>query len=123
MRLDCGHQIKKTSTAFGKMDGKTLCYPCCAKVDKKWMMEKGRIDLYLTLKKTTDIDSKYRLIVSNWPNSLVFPCTEARYGRHNWGICRTDVWFDGPDGHIWHGVNYGDHTEIVHCKRTMKRWK
>ena len=34
---------------------------------------------------------------------------------------RLDVWFYGPDGYIWHGVQYGDNTQIVHCKRSSER--
>lgn len=33
---------------------------------------------------------------------------------------RTDVWFTGPDGGYWHGVNIGD-NQIVRCTRRKSR--
>jgi hypothetical protein len=41
-------------------------------------------------------------------------------GRHNIAGVRYDVWFRGPDGHVWWGVQYGDMTQICHCKRTKE---
>ena len=31
-----------------------------------------------------------------------------------------DVWFIGPDGKEWHGVQYGDLTQVCHCRRVGK---
>jgi len=30
----------------------------------------------------------------------------------------TNVWFTGPDHHVWHGIHIGDFNQLVHCKRT-----
>lgn len=65
----------------------------------------------------------FDFVIGNWPGTLTFKATGVTRGRHNWGIPRWDVWFNGPDGHVWHGVNYGNNTQIVHCRRTAKRWK
>ena len=70
------------------------------------MRNHGKIALYLTDEGVT-----------NWPASLVFPVRYRRIGRHNWAGKRYDVWFTGPDGKPWHGTQYGDNTQIIHCKR------
>jgi hypothetical protein len=74
------------------------------------MKDEGRITLYLT------DDGR----VTNWPNSLSFKGHVSK-GRHNIAGTRYDVWFTGPDGHRWHGTQYGDNTQICHCKRTKER--
>lgn len=45
-----------------------------------------------------------------------FRATSHSYSRNNFGAQRMDVWFTGPDGKQWHGVNIGD-NDIVRCKR------
>jgi len=45
------------------------------------------------------------------------PILRSRSGRHNIAGIRVDVWFRGPDGMPWHGVNYGHHSQLTHCKR------
>lgn len=35
-----------------------------------------------------------------------------------WTGVRYDTWFTGPDGKQWHAVQYGDNTQIAHCRRT-----
>ena len=72
------------------------------------MTEHGRIMLYLSNGE-----------VMNWPGTLRFPA-HVRKGRHNIAGSRYDVWFAGPDGFQWHGVQYGDNTQICHCKRTKQ---
>lgn len=108
--LDCGHAPSPHSdltTGYGTdRDGKTHCYACCAETDRKAMIETGRATLYLTGKELT-----------NWPGSLRFPAGYVRKGRHNIARVRYDAWFTGPDGKPWHAVQYGDSTQIAHCKR------
>lgn len=57
---------------------------------------------------------------SNWPHTLVFRA-HGQVGRHNIAGKRYDVWFNGPDGYEWHGVTYGDWTQLCHCKRTKRK--
>lgn len=83
-----------------------ICYACCGELDKKEMVEKGKTTLYLTDK-----------AITNWPNSLSFPISYRKTGRHNFAGKRYDVWFTGPDKKNWHGVTFGDNTQICHCKR------
>ena len=87
-----------------------ICYECAGKRDRQYMIDKGKICLYL------DGDK-----VSNWPGSLTFKARNIQKGCHNMAGSRYDFWFAGPDGHVWHGVQYGDNTQIAHCKRTKNK--
>jgi hypothetical protein len=89
-----------------------ICYACCAIEDIQFMDENGKATLYLT-------DNMSR--VSNWLGSLNFLVYHVKKSRHNIARFRYDVWFYGPDGFIWHGVQYGDNTQICHCRRTKKK--
>lgn len=106
------------TTGYGrdKHDNK-VCYLCCADQDKKQMMDEGKITLYLTESKSP-LQGMKPEYVSNWPGTLRFPVYHSRKGRHNFARTRTDVWFQGPDGNEWWGVLYGEHTQLIHCRRT-----
>lgn len=107
--LDCGHEPSphlSFTTGYGvDRSGRKHCYECCAKRDVADMVSTGRATLYLSNGE-----------VSNWPGSLKFRA-HVRKGRHNIARTRYDAWFTGPDGKQWHGVQYGDNTQICHCKR------
>lgn len=109
----CKKEIEYTSditTGYGtNKDGQKCCYACCAEADKQYMKENGKICLYLTKK-----DGHY--FVGNWPDSLSFSVYHIRIGRHNIAGKRYDVWFNF-DGKTWHGVTYGDNTQICYCKK------
>jgi hypothetical protein len=116
--FQCGtcHEVKPIHTnggtgyAVGPND-KLVCYDCCGKQDRQAMINNGKIALYLC----KDDSGKYK--VSNWPGTITFPC-HTRIGHHNIAGVRYDCWFAGPDGYQWHGITYGDNTQICHCKRT-----
>lgn len=55
--------------------------------------------------------------VTNWPGTLRFPLWSSKRGRHNIAGTRKDVWFKDGSGNMWHGVQYGEFTQICHCKR------
>ena len=118
--LECGHAPSAHSeftTGYGiDADGKRYCYACCAERDRADMTATGRATLYLVDSKTQGGSA-----VTNWPGSLVFECGRVRVGRHNWAGKRYDVAFIGPDGHWWRGTQYGDMTQIAHCRRTKTR--
>lgn len=123
--LDCGHPVSPHSsftTGYAVDDeGKRHCYKCCADRDRASMVEHGdskRLPLYLI--KRSNPDGTHAWYVSNWPGSLEYRCYYYRIGCHNIAGNRYDVWFVGPDDFIWHGVQYGGNTEIVHCKRTVR---
>lgn len=112
-------------------DNKKICFDCCAIEDKKYMIENGNskaLPLYLfpaknPPKKLCPGETYGIWEVSNWPGTLCFKCGAPKKSRHNIAGSRYDVWFDGPDGFIWHGVNYGKNNQIVHCKRTKEKSK
>jgi hypothetical protein len=71
------------------------------------MIDTGRAVLYLC--------ESGRL--TNWPGSLQFRAHAMKEGRHNIAGTRIDVWFIGPDGARWHGTQYGEWTQLCHCRR------
>ena len=91
-------------------EGRLVCYDCCAKQDVEYMTEHGRITLY-------DTDKG----VSNWPGTLKFAVLRRSKSRHNIAGWRYDLWFRDSEGAEWHGVRYGDMTQLVHCKRKAKQ--
>jgi hypothetical protein len=102
-----------------KIDGgkRKICFACCAKRDKKEMIESGhskRLPLYLGKGKDENWE------VSNWPGTLRFPVKARWTGNHNWyHVGKIEyVRFIGPDKKVWSGKCVGDWTQIVHCKRT-----
>ena len=117
------HNCKQTKTRTEKdgcgtgyaldRDNHKICYDCCAILDKQSMKDTGNskcLPLYL--------DSNG---VSNWCGSLKFRIRHQRNGRHNIARTRTDVWFNGPDGFVWHGTQYGDFTQVCYAKRTKEK--
>jgi len=104
----------KTSTGYGTnhLTGEKLCYECCAEQDKQFMKDNGEMTLYLSIEGT-------QAKVTNWPGTLSIPCTSYKIGRHNIAGKRYDVWFVFDD-YFWHGVQYGDNTQICHCKKTKQ---
>jgi hypothetical protein len=107
--LDCGHEPSEHesfTTGYGTdKNGKTYCYDCCAKSDMEVMRKYKAIDLYLS--------GEY---VTNWPGSLKIKVGYQRKGKHNIAGSRVDVWFTF-EGTQWHGVQYGEWTQICHCKQ------
>jgi hypothetical protein len=109
------------SSGYGlDKDNNRICYGCCAVLDKERMRQDGKITLYLTCEPASKIKSKDGRIcrgkVSNWPGTLEFIC-HTTVGNHNIAKIRYDCWFIF-EGYYWHGVTYGDNTQICHCKRT-----
>ena len=103
--------------AYGKdNEGNKVCIECCGVRDKADMIETGKATLYLTM------DKDGSNFITNWPGTLkiVLPSGAIRKGRHNIARTRYDVWFYGPDQKPWHGVQYGENTQIIHCKRIKK---
>jgi hypothetical protein len=105
------------TTGYGyTASGRKLCFACCAERDKADMVRTGRTTLYLTHEMRPENPTAKHGTVGNWPGSLVFHAT-VKKGRHNIASTRYDVWFVGPDGRDWHGVQYGENTQLCHCKR------
>ena len=120
----CNQTKSRPENSFGTgygidKDGNKVCYDCCAVKDWESMREDGRITLYLV-----NIDlTKPRLYqnpdaeVVNWPGTLRFKVVGLRRGKHNIARFRYDAWFKDKDGRLWHGVQYGGNTQLIHCKR------
>jgi len=129
--LDCGHKPSEHgpyTTGYGTdAKGKTRCYDCCADVEREWMREHGNTTLYLAPAKrkaedeakmvtgqSRDTSGEWK--VTDWPGKLSIPVDRISKGRHNIAGVRYDVWFRF-EGRRWHGVQYGDWTQICHCRR------
>lgn len=125
----CGKGIAQPDsfgTGYGTDSaGNKVCYACCAEQDKAWMLEHDRITLYLTdIRRHREVrgfhNGEYSGNVTNWPGTLRYENRNVKVGRHNIAGVRYDVWFVGPDKHVWHGITYGDNTQLCHCKRTQE---
>jgi hypothetical protein len=100
------------ATGYGiTAKGKKVCYSCIGEMDRDEMSnaKKGdKFTMYLTMK-----DGKAK--VGNWPSSFVIPVGYVRKGRHNFAGVRYDVW-PRINGREFHGVQYGDNTQICHLR-------
>lgn len=92
-----------------------ICYKCAGEDEKTHMRTYGCNTFYLT--ETTDTKKKWS--VSNWPGTLEFTPTHVRKGKHNMAKVRYDVWFTF-EGRVWHGVQFGNNTQLLHCKATKQ---
>ena len=113
----CGAEFVKTeyTTGYGEdpETGKRLCFMCCGVLDSERMAVEKKYTLYLTRDKETG-----HAVVTNWPGTLSLRAyTDRKEHGHNWGLSRTDVWFEDAHGNGWHGVHYGDNTQLCHCKK------
>ena len=117
------------ATGFGySAAGDILCFACCGNLDTAAMIETGRATLYLTLDKERAAAGYPRREgwhygqheLTNWPGTLRLRSGAVKRGRHNIAGSRWDIWFNGPDGTPWHGVQYGENTQICHCKRVKQ---
>lgn len=104
------------TTGYSEDDnGNKICFSCCKHVDIEYMRENDKITLYLTG------NIKEGFYISNWPGSLkirVFP----KKGNHNITGSRYDVWFSCA-GKQWWGVQYGELTQLCHCKASKNNVK
>lgn len=107
--------------------GERVCVACCGDTDKRALRQDERTTLYLVertpqgheavpARRSIGYQDAQRFTVTNWPGTLKHPVTSVRKGRHNWAGVRYDVWFRF-EGINWHGVQYGDNTQILHCRR------
>lgn len=119
--FDCGATFISNgfSTGYGTdREGNRVCFACCGIRDQKDMEKTGKATLYLTLKERPGLRLFADGEVGNWPGTLKLPCRVKR-GRHNIAGVRFDAWFRFA-GKDWHGVQYGENTQLIHCKQ-LKR--
>ena len=110
---ECGKTyecVSKLTTGYGTnhISGQITCFNCCAKTDIAFMEQHGYTTLYWDGKEIT-----------NWPGTLRIKPIFIRQGCHNIAGTRTTVWFNFM-GRRWWGVIYGENTQILHCKQTVK---
>lgn len=117
----------RISVGYAVLDGKKVCYACCAKLEEQDMYATGRAVLYFSrasregalLFKKDGATPLY--FVTNWPGTLVFEASRVKKAHHNWhNVTRYDVWFTDGQGCEWHGINLGD-NEILRCKRKQSK--
>lgn len=109
------------TTGYGRDDlGNRTCFVCCGEYDAAYMRTTGKNMLYLVTEGVQSIARNhpprhFTARVTNWPGTLDIPC-QVKVGRHNIAGRRYDAWFKF-EGQEWHGVQYGDNTQIIRCKR------
>jgi len=116
--LECGHEPshhEEFTTGYGVTDnGERHCYECCAKMDREFMDSNKKITLYLV-----ERDGKF--FIENWAGSLSYKVQFSKKGGHNIAGSRLDVWFNDHHRRQWHGVQYGNNTQLCHCKKLKKQ--
>lgn len=127
----CGaHRDLNTSgegcgTGYGRTAADAfVCYPCGAEQTREDLIAKGKGTLYLTLPRRED-RRRYRAgdvlapgiaSLTDWTGKLSTPALWCTVGDHNIARVRYDVRFRLA-GEDWHGVTYGDDTQICHVRR------
>jgi len=97
-------------TGYALLYGKKVCYECCGKNDLNELNNAtigAKFTHYLVVR-----DGKY--FVTNWPGTFSHPVTVS-IGRHNIAGKRYDSWFKVGKNRF-HGVTFGDWTQIHHIK-------
>jgi len=99
--------FNKLTTGYGidPKDNLPVCFSCCGEQDKQYMRENKKITLYW-----------HNGEITNWPGTLRIKENNHSVGRHNIAGNRYDVWFCFEDK-PWHGVQYGDMTQLLHCRQ------
>lgn len=127
--LECGHEPSPHSAhtaGYGTDEsGARSCYACCAASLRADMVATGRATLYLTRDKEAGLTAlgspkPSGYVLTDWPGELRFATGPVRKGRHNIAGTRYDTQFRGPDGAAWHATQYGENTQVAHCRRTRK---
>ena len=101
--------------------GNMTCYICCGARERAAMCDTGKATLYLSGGDCFGMKGSGAYEITDWPGQLRFKPWHVKRGNHNIAGRRYDSWFAGPDGFVWHGVTYGDNTQIHHCSRTKEK--
>lgn len=102
-------------------DNSLVCYDCCAELDRRSMIDSGKATLYLVKNEDNNKQWQHIYKVTNWPSTLSFAVDRIRKGLHNMAGTRYDAWFTGPNNTRWYGVQYGENTQLIHCRRVKGR--
>ena len=90
--------------------GEKICYDCAAAIDRERLLNAKPGDKFYMYLVNAHGDN----YVTNCLGTLkirVYP----KKGRHNIACYRYDVWF-AVGKNSFHGVNYGENTQICHVK-------
>lgn len=91
-------------------------------IAREEMISSGKAVLYYTdfnlgPKESLGSDSRVHGEVTNWYGTFKIPIyCRPKIGRHNFAGVRYDIWF-GFAGSDWHGVVYGNNTQLCHIRR------
>ena len=111
-------QTGAITTGYGlDNEGHKICYACCADSDRQWMNEHDQITLYLSDRQEQGLTRYY---VSNWPGSLEYRAFDVVEGRHNIARTQTRFSFRDDNGQLWHGRQYGQWTQLAHCRKAKQ---
>jgi hypothetical protein len=88
-----------------------------AESTKNAMRENGQYLFYLLDNQDKTCLYNERFSIVNYNNSVVFNNIWVKKGKHNFAGTRYDAWFVF-EGYWWHGVNYGENSQLIHCKKT-----
>jgi hypothetical protein len=109
-----GHGCGTGYARAGQNDDTMICYECAGAREVRDLLATGKGCLYLS----SGIGQTGRTFhkLANWPGTLEISLSMSpRKGRHNMAGTRYDVWFSWQ-GRDWHGVQYGDNTQICHVR-------
>lgn len=104
-----------TGYAENRNTGERTCYACCGLNDDKEFREAipGQKIVQYLIKSS---DGQWQ--ITNWPGTLRINVT-PKNGKHNIAGNRYDTWFTFADKDF-HGVTFGDWTQIHHIKLVKK---
>lgn len=121
---DCKTWKDKPTGYAVKPSKRKSCYECCGIADKRYMDNNNKITLYLSQGENLGYSNgQYGYIygkgwkVTNWPATLSFDVIAKKLGRHNIAGKRYDVTFRDHNNQLWYGTQYGDDTQLIHCRR------
>ena len=124
---NCKRQLPITpglTTGYGRnSDNELYCFRCCGESDREYMENHNRVTLYLTTLPGTirrygsGLTEFKQFEVGNWPGTMLFRTFDHSHGRHNIAGSRVDVWFLDHTGRRWWGVQYGELTQLCHCRK------
>jgi hypothetical protein len=113
---------REGGTGYATLDnGYYLCYECCGINDRNKLLNSqpgDRFTQYLVFRN----DCQF---ITNWPGTMeITPFTVSK-GSHNMARYRYDTWFclkkDNGEKLYFHGVTYGDMTQIHHVRRLKRK--
>lgn len=110
---------KSGGTGYAGLGVQKICYDCVGRMDAAHMMDGRPIVLYFRWDHPPWENPPMAI---NWPGTIEFLIEHRKTSFHNIAGKRHDVWFIGPDGAWWHGVNIGD-NQILRCHRLKRQRK